>query len=146
MSKLPPTHRLFSLLHKVIFTADRRANALFAEADIKSGFSESLVLHTLHHNKESSQHNIATCLNLTPAAVSRRIDTLVKRGLAKREEDEESRRTNRIVLTPKGTDEFEHIDKILKHGFEKPVAVLTDKEVEQTCQILEKLLASLTTK
>lgn len=129
-----------------MFTADRRANALLAEAEIKSGFSESLVLHALSHNKDTSQHSIASCLNLTPAAVSRRIDTLVKRGLAKREEDTESRRTNRIVLTAKGKHELEHMDKVLKQGFEKPVTSLSKEELSQACHLLEKLLIALHTK
>lgn len=143
MHNLPPEHQLFALLHKIVFATDRHANALFTEADIKSGFSESLVLQTLRHQKESSQHNLATCLNLTPAAVSRRIDTLVKRGLAKREEDEESRRSNRIILTRKGADELAQIDKVLERGFKKPLTSITQEEIKQTCKTLEKLLTSL---
>lgn len=143
MTKNTSAQELFGFVHQVVFATDRKANALCAEANLKSGFPEFLLLHTLHHHKEASQHTIADCLNITPGAVSRRLDTLVKRGLAKREADKQSRRTNRIILTQKGVLELEKIDKALQKGFEKAINTLSEQEIKQTCKTLEKLLTSL---
>ena len=138
-----PERELFALLHKIVFATDRHANTLCAEAGIKSSFSELLLLHTLHHYKDASQHIVSKCLNLTPGAVSRRIDALVKRGLAKRKEDVGNRRSNRIVLTLKGIRELAQIDKILNRGFRKPLSAITQEEIGKTCKTLEKLLTSI---
>ena len=138
-----PENELFALLHKIVFATDRYANTLCAKAGIKSSFSELLLLHTLNHYKDASQHLVSKCLNLTPGAVSRRIDTLVQRGLAKRKEDAGNRRSNRIVLTLKGIEELTHIDKILNRGFKKPLSSITQEEMKKTCNTLEKLLTSI---
>lgn len=143
MNKQTSAHELFALLHQVVFATDRRANALCAEANLKSGFQELILLHTLHHEKQASQHTIAECLNITPGAVSRRIDTLVKRGLAKREVDKTSRRTNKIILTPKGLTELQAIDTVLKQGFKKAIDSLSEEEIKQTSKTLEKLLTTI---
>lgn len=142
MKTKAPGQELFALLHKIVFAVDRHANALCAEAKIRSSFSELLLLHTLHHYKDAPQHTLAKCLNLTPGAISRRIDTLAKRGLVKRTEDTGSRRSNRIILTAKGLHELSHIDTILKQGFAKQTNSITKEETKQTCTILEKLLNS----
>lgn len=142
MTKQTSMQELFALLHQVVFATDRRANALCAEANLKSGFQELILLHTLHHEQEASQHTIAECLNITPGAVSRRIDILTKRGLVKREVDKTSRRTNKIILTPKGLTELQNIDNVLKQGFKKAIDSLSSQEIKQTCTTLEKLLTS----
>lgn len=142
MTKQTSVQELFSLLHQVVFATDRRANALCAEAHLKSGLQEFILLHTLHHEHEASQHTIAECLNITPGAVSRRIDALAKRGLVKRETDEASRRTNKIILTPKGLTELQNIDNVLKQGFKESINSLSAQEIKQTCTTLEKLLTS----
>ena len=143
MTKQTSAQELFALLHQVVFATDRRANGLCAEANLKSGFQELILLHTLHHEQEASQHTIAKCLNVTPGAVSRRIDTLVKRGLAKREVDKASRRTNKIILTPKGLTELQQIDNVLKQGFKKAIDSLSPQEIKQTSTTLQKLLNTI---
>lgn len=140
MRVLPLPYRFFALLHKVVFTTDRHANTLFTKEH--SYFSEFLILNALLCCEDPSQHSIALFLNITPAAVSRRIDSLVVRGFAKRTEDPKSRRTNRIALTPKGKAELSRMQKILGKGFKKHIAALSEKEMQSTCRVLETLLDS----
>lgn len=144
MRASPLPHRFFALLHKAVFATDRHANLLLSKQD--SYFSDFLILNALLSCEDPSQQNIAKYLNLTPAAVSRRIDALVARGLAKRTEDPNSRRTNRIALTKSGKDEIEQMQKVLGKGFKKQVASLTQKEMHATCKVLETLLHSFNNK
>lgn len=140
MREMPLPHRFFALLHKAVFTADRHANTLFEEEH--SHFSEFLMLSALSRCEDPSQQSIATFLNLTPAAVSRRIDTLVRRGLASRKADPASRRTNRIVLTKAGHSELARMQKMLERGFRTHVAALSKEDMLSTCRVLEQLLDS----
>lgn len=144
MHKLPVSHRFFALLHKAVFATDRHANTLLSKEN--SYFSDFLILNALLSCEDPSQQNIAMYLNLTPAAVSRRIDVLVERGLAKRTEDPNSRRTNRIALTPKGKAEVSRIQKILEKGFKNQISSLSGKEIHSTCKVLEILLHSFNKK
>lgn len=140
MREVPLPHHFFASLHKVVFAIDRHANSLFA--DEHSHFSEFLIMNALLCSEDASQQTIATYLNITPAAVSRRIDSLVHRGLAKRIEDPKSRRSNRISLTQTGKKELSRMRNILQRGFKKQVASVSKKEMEVTCKILEVLLTS----
>lgn len=140
MRELPLPYRFFALLHKVVFTADRHANLLFEKEH--SYFSEFLILNALLCCEDPSQHSIAVFLNITPAAVSRRIDALVARGFAKRTEDPQSRRTNRIALTSKGKAELSRMQKILGRGFKNHINALSEKDMRSTCKVLETLLES----
>lgn len=144
MHEQPASHRFFALLHKAVFATDRHANTLLSKED--SYFSDFLILSALQSCEDPSQQNIALYLNLTPAAVSRRIDALVKRGLTKRTEDPNSRRTNRIALTSKGKAEVSRIQKILEKGFKNQIASLSAKEIHSTCTVLEILLHSFNKK
>lgn len=144
MRELPVSHRFFALLHKAVFATDRHANTLLSKED--SYFSDFLILNALLSCEDHSQHNIAMYLNLTPAAVSRRIDALVTRGLAKRTEDPNSRRSNRIALTAKGKAEVARMQKILGQGFKNQISSLSAKEMQSTCRVLETLLDSFNNK
>jgi DNA-binding MarR family transcriptional regulator len=140
MPQMQLPHRFFALLHKAVFATDRHANALFTKE--RANFSEFLMLNALEHCDDSSQQRIAEFLNLTPAAVSRRVDSLVTRKLAVRTEDPRSRRTNRIVLTKAGRAEIAKMQKVLAKGFKSQVAAVSDKDMRSTCRVLETLLDS----
>ncbi len=144
MQELSLTDSFFALLHKAVFATDRHANALLIKEN--STFSDFLILNTLLRCEDLSQQNIALFLNLTPAAVSRHIDILVKRELAQRTEDPRSRRANRITLTQKGKTEIARMQKVLRKGFKNNIAVLSEKEMKSVCRVLEVLLKSFTNK
>lgn len=88
-------------LHKLVHLLDNRADQLLEE-NHGIRFSQFLVLKTISRLENSSQRDISTCLDLTPAAISRHIDVLRAHGYVSRHTSPISRREHVISLTPKG--------------------------------------------
>ncbi|MFZ2719967.1 MAG: MarR family transcriptional regulator, partial [Minisyncoccia bacterium] len=89
------------------------------------------------------QQRIAEFLNLTPAAVSRQIDTLSEEGLIKREQDPDSRRSHVVNLTPAGTSRLELMKTTLLQSFGEKVQMPL-AELERASKTMEDILQTMT--
>lgn len=129
------------LLHKTVFAADRQAGRLLA----KNGttFSDFLILTALFHCKTPSQSGIAAFLDLSPAAVSRKVDGLVRAGLAKREADPVSRRSHVVRLTAHGIKEHIRMKNLIMKEFGAHLSKLKRSSLTHANEALETLLFSL---
>ena len=107
------TLQLVQVMHRLVFVLDKEADRLL-RARGRQSFSLTILLHILDTHGTLSQDVIAECLNITPPAVSRQVDTLVKAGLVTREVVAENRRQYRIALTPAGKKEVRGSMTLLK--------------------------------
>lgn len=97
---LTPEQIIIGSMHKFVFHFDRDADASLASSNLS--FAQCLALMAIQCCPDKSQTSIVDFLALTPAAVSRIVDSLVERHLIVREEDPQNRRAHRIHLTESG--------------------------------------------
>lgn len=129
-------------IHKMAFLLDRRADSVLSKAR-HGTFSRFLVLTALTHCPGVSQREIASFLNLTPAAVSRQVESLVRAKLLSRSPAPGSRRENAIRLTKKGAEEQEAMKKILVEGLRSILKSVSRSDMEFVTKVLNTILLSL---
>jgi MarR family transcriptional regulator for hemolysin len=136
-----PYERFLRAMHKGVFLIDRKADRLLADS-LGGTFSQFLVLTAIAQCPGLSQQKIAEFLDLTPAAISRQIDTLVKAELIKSEEDPQSRRSHIISLMPAGEKRVNEMKTVLMEAFRKasPVAV---EDLDAATETLERVVAAM---
>jgi len=93
-----------------------------------------------------SVKGIADSLRITPGAVSQLVDKAVKIGFVTREEDPVDRRFQRIKLSEKAKSKMERFKKNYFEKLEPRFAALTDEEVSQLTNLLNKVNYSPTDK
>lgn len=133
--------RFLRAVHKSVCVIDRHADRLLTEAN-GGTFSQFLVLMAIAHAPGLSQQKIADFLDLTPAAVSRQIETMVNADLIVREQDPQSRRSHTVSLTKAGEARLRIMKTTLLDSFEKTVAVPAD-ELDAASATLEKVLIAM---
>lgn len=138
------TYRLIALAHRLVFVVDRRARELLLAES--ANFSDFLILHVIESCEHAPQQKIAGMLDLTAAAVSRRIDALIERRLVKRGKNPDTRREVRIELTPHGKDELARMQDILERGLFSQLGAVPAKEMKQASLVIGTLLATFETK
>jgi MarR family transcriptional regulator for hemolysin len=133
--------RFLRAAHKAVYVFDRKADRLLADA-MGGTFSQFLVLMAIVQCPGLSQQKIAEFLDLTPAAVSRQIDTMVKADIIVREEDPNSRRSHVVSLTAAGETRFRAMKAKLIDAFREasPVAAA---ELDAASETLERVVAAM---
>lgn len=130
--------KIIRFAHRLVFGLDRAADAILARHG--ASFRQFLVLTIIGHcSRDLSQRAVADFLALTPAAVSRTIDSLVEDGLAERGEDRTSRRAHRIRLTAAGKKELARCHRLLRDPIHERLATLSDKDKTHLAALLEKI-------
>ncbi len=133
--------RFLRAAHKAVYVFDRKADRLLAETQ-GGTFSQFLVLMAIVQCPGLSQQNIASFLDLTPAAVSSQIDTLVKAELIERKQDPHSRRSHVVSLTTAGETRFRAMKSALIEAFKKESLVGTE-ELDAASDTMERLVATM---
>jgi DNA-binding MarR family transcriptional regulator len=85
-----------------------------------------------------SVKDLAEVLSVTPGAVTQFIDSLVEKGLVKREEDHDDRRLLRIKLTEYGNNNFNEFKKDYLTSVSRVFDSLSDDEIMQLTRLLMK--------
>lgn len=133
-----PEEHFLRAAHRVVFAIDREADRLLE----KHGrtFSQFLVMTGLATCPSGPQHHIAEFLNVTPAAVSRLIGSLVEEGLATRASDPDNRRANIVRLSAEGTQAYGRMKKVLIHGFREKIGSVSVPELERATRTLDSIV------
>jgi DNA-binding MarR family transcriptional regulator len=133
--------RFLRAVHKSVYAIDRNADRLLTEKE-GGTFSQFLILMAISQCSGLSQQKIAEFLDLTPAAISRQIDSLVKAELIVREQDPHSRRSHVVSLTPTGETRFRTMKSTLLDSFKESSAVPAD-ELDAASEVLEKVVRAM---
>lgn len=133
--------RFLRAAHKAVYVFDRKADRLLADA-MGGTFSQFLVLMAIAQCSGPSQQKIAEFLDLTPAAVSRQIDTMVKAGIIVRAQDPQSRRSHVVSLTPAGETRLRAMKAELINAFRKASPVAAE-ELDAASATLERVVAAM---
>lgn len=105
--------------------------------------SQHRLLMILGKNPNCSQNELATVLEISPAAVAVSLRKLEKGGYITREMKEEDRRSNQVAITEKGSQLicksirlFDQVDRGMFDGFD-------DRELQQFYELLQKVHSNL---
>ena len=134
------TLRLVQMMHRLVFVLDKGADRLL-RAQGRQSFSLTILLHILDTHGTRSQDVIAECLNITPPAVSRQVDTLVKAGLVTRDVVADNRRQYRIALTPAGKKEVRGSIALLEKSLAPMFECIPEPKRAAAIRVMEQALA-----
>lgn len=86
-----------------------------------------------------SVSDLASCEKVSPPAISRHVDDLVKMGLLKRSRDPEDRRSIILALTEEGQSKWDKMVERNHHYFSERMKRLSAQELETIIKGLELL-------
>jgi DNA-binding MarR family transcriptional regulator len=130
--------QLFELLRRV--TTDPEGDHLRAIEEHDLTLSQVRALITLNCAAEPLPGGrIAERLGISPAAISRALDGLVRQGLVERCEPSEDRRVRPLAITPAGREVAEEVTALKRAQLERFVASLDERQRE----LLETAIDSL---
>lgn len=101
------------------------------------------LLMELQEREGDSVSNLGGCIGLSPAATSRSIDQLVRRGLVERVESPEDRRARQLRLTEAGTDVLRQTTEARIQGLEAFVLTLPESERDALSAALAPIVARI---
>jgi MarR family transcriptional regulator, organic hydroperoxide resistance regulator len=98
------------LLHKVVKFMEKMAEKMMQE-QFDISYLQFMILMVIYDDKEKTQKEVADCLNVTPATISKHIDALTVKKLISRHENKDNRREHVLKINTKG---HEIINKALQ--------------------------------
>ena len=134
------THRLVSAIDRIADTTLRE------EADLPlSHFRIMLAVHK--YKAMASQQDIASFWGITPAAVSRQIQVLKKKGLIREESSAGSAPTRKhtIVLTGSGVQKMKKMFHSIDRVFEAAFAKISEKDKATAMNVIIAMRRGLST-
>lgn len=105
--------------------------------------AQAEVLFCIHHNSDIGSSELAKYLNITPSAATQLVDILVNSGIVDRISDNFDRRVTRLRLTVKGEGMMKQIMEDKMNKVSEVLSLLTENEIADFANILNKVSASL---
>jgi MarR family transcriptional regulator for hemolysin len=119
----------------------------FERAMAEAGGSASTwqVLLLVRSKEWGAQSELAKAMGVTGATLTHHLNAAERQGLVRRWREPDNRRSQRVELTPAGIAMFDQLRKVaIKHD-ERLRGPLTDEEIEQLADLLDRLRASVET-
>ena len=123
----------------------RRITAVASHAygEIEVGSMQAKLLRQLGVRGASSQADLARATQSDPTLTGRALQTLIDRGLVRRERSDEDRRQYVLDLTAAGRKVRERVDKARSRVAAQLVAALDDRDLDDFDRIAGKILAAV---
>lgn len=135
----PLTHRIYLLGQALATAADQRLGAALGLS-----FGEFLLLNAVAGGEAKSQGDLAACVGVGDAGVSRMVSRLVGRGLVVSRPDPDNRRRSLLALTEEGERRREAASALLERRFgERMRGVASESDRAAFEQVLNALLAAM---
>lgn len=127
----------YTKLMRAAESVTSRVNRYMATA--KLTISQFGVLEALHHKGPLCQRDIAAKILKSSGNITMVIDNLEKRGLVRRERDNDDRRYFTIHLTESGTELIARVFTDVESAIVTEMAILSENEQEQLGCLCKKL-------
>jgi DNA-binding MarR family transcriptional regulator len=118
------------------------AAATQAYAEIEIGSMQAKLVRHLGLRGRSSQAQLARATASDPTLTGRTLQTLIDRGLVRRERSEEDRREYVLDLTPAGRRVRDRVEKVRAEIAKQLVATLDDRDLDDFDRVARKILAT----
>jgi DNA-binding MarR family transcriptional regulator len=106
-------------------------------------FTQWIVLAHLGRQETISATQLSAELGHDMGALTRVVDALVRRGLARRERSSRDRRAIEIAITPAGHRQAQEGRRVILELLNRLVEPLTDPEIDTLIDLLQRLLGHL---
>lgn len=129
-----------------MFGALRRclqAVAAQAYAVVDMGTTQAKFLRHIGRNTRISQAELARATGTDPTLTGRILQTLIERGLVRRERSETDRREYVLELEPAGRRVKERVEKLRDELAERIISALDEQDIDDFDRITKKILAEL---
>ncbi|HHY12120.1 MAG TPA: MarR family transcriptional regulator [Firmicutes bacterium] len=127
------------ILRHVAFIIKRRGRDILNDFDITT--PQFLALLVLKDKPGITMGELCDRLFLACSTATDLIDRMEKNGYLERNRDTKDRRVIRLSITKKGKDVIDQVIKARRHYVDSILAQLTQEEIDQLAQSLEKLHA-----
>ncbi|MGL5414092.1 MAG: MarR family winged helix-turn-helix transcriptional regulator [Clostridium sp.] len=121
-------------------------NRRIKEKGINITFEQYTILTMLWDNENLCQYNLAKLRNRDQASTSRLINTLIKNELIIREVSEKDKRVKNIRLTVRGEEIKDIVKSVVKDSFNDAVKDISNEEIDEGMNFLNKLRINLSEK
>lgn len=128
------------MLQRLACVTDGRMQARLKEHGLK--MDHFIVLMTLAEREGASQTKLGEGLRIAGYTVSRALDALEAQGLVERRQDEQSRRTHQVYLTPSGRELMPRLFDIIAAHNEALLAPLAADDQREFVRLLALLTES----
>ena len=110
--------------------------------ELELSLSQIRILHVLVFEREdASMKQLSDQIGLSMPAISRSVESLVKRGLVSRAENAEDRRLKAVAATDAGRDLVDRLVDLRFAGLEEFAATLSPDESQALAAALEPIVA-----
>ncbi|MFI1864664.1 MarR family winged helix-turn-helix transcriptional regulator [Streptomyces jumonjinensis] len=125
--------------------AAKESRAFFEGELGKSGasFAAWTILATLKLEGPMIQRSLAQYLSIEGPTLSRHLETMERRGLVIRTRDGADRRAAVVALTDEGTSRYVEIEAIALRSQERMLEGLSDADVAQLGELLERIRSNV---
>jgi MarR family transcriptional regulator, transcriptional regulator for hemolysin len=110
-------------------------------ADAGGSASTWQVLLLVRSGNWETQSALAEELGITGATLTHHLNALERKGLVRRWREDSNRRVQRVELTDNGVELFNRLRDVARRHDRRLRSQLTDDEVEQLADLLERLEA-----
>lgn len=138
--KRPPREPIGLQLQRTAKTANRGFDDVLVEAG--GSVPAWLILLSLKAGRPETQRELAAAVGIQGATLTHHLDAMERNGLVTRSRDPENRRVQRVELTAGGDAAFHRMRKAAMAWDAKLRKGLSDAEVEQLGELLERLAAN----
>lgn len=127
-------------IHKFIFLAEKALDRRL-QRDLSLSFSQCMILVHVAHNPHVSQQHVACERDITPAAVSRHIETLVASGLISRFDKLANKREHVLEVTIHGQKVVKTAEEILEEEIDALMDEISSDEAARVDSLFDRLLS-----
>jgi DNA-binding MarR family transcriptional regulator len=113
----------------------------FALTDVQ--FNLLMILKCQGQTEDLSQARLSEMMLVNRANITGLVDRLEKAGLVRRTGDPKDRRTNRIILTPKGKALINKVDPLYGKEMRRMMKGLTGRDIRELIRFCEKIRSNL---
>lgn len=126
-------------MHKFIFLASKAIDRVL-ETRLHIGFSQCLILMYVQKHPGVSQRDIAHDRDITPAAVSRHVESLVQHGYLTHSENIKNKKEHILDVSDKGKNLLEKVMTIMNTEIDSLFSDIPATDVETIDRVFSKLL------
>jgi DNA-binding MarR family transcriptional regulator len=132
------------LINQIQKTSSRKFNELLKEKNIDEfNGSQGVILYSLWNNKELTIKEIGKITGLAKTSLTSMLDRMEEKGLIRRKDNSEDKRSIKIMLTDKAKElekDYNDISNKMSNIFYKN---FSDKEINEIENYLERIISNL---
>jgi DNA-binding MarR family transcriptional regulator len=132
------------LINQIQKISSRKFNELLKEKNIDEfNGSQGVILYSLWNNKELTIKEIGKITGLAKTSLTSMLDRMEEKGLIRRKDNSEDKRSIKIMLTDKAKElekDYNDISNKMSNIFYKN---FSDKEIDEIEKYLERIISNL---